>query len=100
MNLRRKSQKAVEGAAPIPKSLNQEKKINLKNKLVCITGTISGMTRIAAQNKLRTKYGASTSINLTQSCDYLIVGYGVGQNKLKLAKRYKIPTIDATEIFK
>ena len=88
----------MEGVAPV--QVPKEKKIDLKGKTVCITGTITGMTRTSAQNKLRTKYGAYILTHLTKSCDYLIVGYGVGQNKLKLAKRYGIPTIDATEIFK
>lgn len=86
----------MDGTAPAPPP---KKTVNLKDKYVCITGTITGMTRSFAFTKLR-KLGARPVTNLTTTTDYLVTGYGVGQSKLKLAARYKIPVIDATEIFK
>jgi len=100
MNLRRKSQKVTEGKAPQPKISKQlENLINLKNKKVVITGTIPGKTRISAENYLRIKYDAIIQNSVISSTDYLITGHGVGQTKLKLAARWDVKIIDATEFF-
>lgn len=74
-------------------------KINLNGKVVCVTGTITGMTREQTEVKLR-KMGAYPVSTVTKSTHYLITGYDVGQRKIKLAKQYNIKIIQAEDAFK
>lgn len=72
---------------------------NLNGKVICISGTITGYSRWKAQAALREKYEKILfSENVTKKVDILLVGHGVGQRKLNLAKQYNIPIIEANKV--
>lgn len=72
---------------------------DLSNKVICLSGTISGFTRTKAKNKLIDKYPRITfSDNISKRVEVLVVGHGVGQIKLKKAEQYGIPVIEASKV--
>ena len=76
-------------------------KYNFNHKVVCITGTIPGLTRMEAQSLLKTKFPYINIYDTVhRGTDFLITGFGVGQRKLTAANSYNITTIDATTLFK
>jgi NAD-dependent DNA ligase len=87
------------GKTPTSQYVNPDN-IDLNNKIVCITGTIPGMTRFEAERKLKNRFpniifAGSVSVNT----DCLITGFGMGQTKLNKAQRLGIPMIDAIMVF-
>lgn len=73
---------------------------DLNNKLICITGTIPGLTRTQAEDRLKRKYPKiNFSETITRSVDYLITGFGCGQTKLNKARSYNITVIDSSKFF-
>ena len=76
------------------------KSIDLNNKYVCITGTISGMTRGEAQYKLKKMYPKiEFDDSIRTSTNYLITGFGIGQTKIAKAQKLGIPMIEAAKLF-
>lgn len=76
-------------------------KVDLNSKRVCITGTITGLTRLQAQAKLKKMYPKVTfDDHITGYTDYLVTGFGIGQTKIKAAQDKGIPMIEAVKLFK
>jgi ATP-dependent DNA ligase len=64
--------------------------VNVKDKTVCVTGTIPGLSRIQANAKLQ-EAGAHTVGSVTKNTHLLITGAGVGA--VKVAKAEKLGVI-------
>ena len=88
MNLRRKTQNVVNGDAP-PSS----------PPLIYATTNIDirGLTRKQVHQRLIT-FGAIPVDNITSDTYYLLTGFGVGQNKLKAAAKFRIKVINIIDI--
>jgi DNA ligase (NAD+) len=65
-------------------------------KTVVITGTLSGLTRDQAQEKLR-QAGATVTGSVSKRTDYLIVGADAG-SKLEKAKKLGVKTLSEAEL--
>jgi DNA ligase (NAD+) len=63
---------------------------------VVITGTLSGLTRDQAQEKLR-QAGATVTGSVSKRTDYLIVGADAG-SKLEKAKKLGVKTLSEAEL--
>lgn len=82
------------------KKQSKSDKLNLNNKVVCITGTIPGLTRYAAESNLRKKFpNIQFSSGVNSITDYLITGHGVGQTKLKAAEKHNVQIIESSTLF-
>jgi NAD-dependent DNA ligase len=76
------------------------KSLDLNNKTVCITGTTIGYTRKEAQSQLIKKFPKITfSHIITSYVDYLIIGHGIGQTKIKAAQKHAIQIIESSLFF-
>jgi NAD-dependent DNA ligase len=84
------SQKEIK-VASAPKHKGKKPKINLKGKVVVVTGTVS-MHRSDFQEWL-TRSGASLGNSVTKNTDFLIVGMKPGEKKIHDAKSKGIPII-------
>lgn len=66
--------------------------ISLKYKKICITGTLSLMTREDAVSEI-SRVGGYFDKSVTTATDYLIVADKAGATKLNKAKSLKIPML-------
>jgi NAD-dependent DNA ligase len=97
MNLRRKDQGVIEGEAP-PIAVQTGQKIDLKNKIVCVTGVLTTCTREHIIVKLH-NMGAIVGSIVTSRTNYLIVGRnGEGTAKYKSAIKHKTKLLKERDI--
>lgn len=95
LNLRKDDEPITD---PGKKEINLTK-TNLNGMTICLTGTIPGMTRTTAMDRIKKKFPKVTFTDHVYSyTDCLITGHGVGQTKLKAAQKYNIPIIESSTI--
>jgi len=68
----------------------------LTNKKIVITGTLSTMSRLQAEEKIK-NLGGQLQASVTKQTDYLVIGTDPGDNKIKQAQLYKTPTLNEIE---
>lgn len=99
-NLRRGITQERQKENAVESKSNPVNPTDLNHKKVCITGTIPGLTRWQAEERLKRKY--PTVIfrdSITRDVDYLITGFGCGQTKLTKARSYNIIVVDSSKFF-
>jgi len=60
----------------------------LTNKKIVITGTLTTMSRLQAEEKIK-NFGGQLQTSVTKQTDYLIIGDQPGSNKIKQAQTHK-----------
>ncbi len=79
-------------------NLNSIKNSELNNKIFVLTGSLDGLTRSEAKDKIK-QYGGKVKENITKDTNYLIVGAEPG-SKYEQAKKLGIKILNEEEFLK
>lgn len=70
--------------------------IFIKDRSICITGTLATMTRIDAETSVLSR-GGIVDKTVKYNTNYLVVGEKAGNTKVKAGKLFKIPILSETD---
>ncbi|MEX2398805.1 MAG: NAD-dependent DNA ligase LigA [Candidatus Saccharimonadales bacterium] len=85
------------GLGVAPQRVEVSRDDRLSGKTFVITGTLEGLAREEAEEKIRA-LGGKVSSSVSAKTNYLVVGDNPGENKLSQAKEHYIKIVDESEL--